>query len=43
MIEMGIVFVTAASVVFGLNWWEKQRRPARAPKQLTQPKRKKDG
>jgi hypothetical protein len=35
---MAIVFVTAASVVFGLNWWEKQRRPVRKPKQLP-PKR----
>jgi hypothetical protein len=34
MTEMAIVFVTAATVVFGLNWWEKQRRPRRSPRQL---------
>ena len=30
MTEIALVFLTAASVVFGLNWWEKQRRPAHA-------------
>jgi hypothetical protein len=29
MTEMAIVFATAVTVVFGLNWWERQRRPKR--------------
>lgn len=34
MTEIALVFVTAASVLFGLNWWEKQRRPAHSPRSL---------
>ena len=34
MTEIAVVFFTAASVLVGLNWWEKQRRPAPTPRSL---------
>jgi len=38
MTEIALVFLTAASVVFGLNWWEKQRRPVHVPPAALPPK-----
>jgi hypothetical protein len=35
MIEIALVFFTAASVLFGLNWGEKQRRPTHTQQSLS--------
>ena len=32
--ELAVAFFTAASVLFGLNWWETKRRPSESPKRL---------